>query len=73
MRRHSGYAGSPHELVAFASGFYGNDPAGTLLFWRGWSLHDRQSRLNDQLPMPPMPIWRNGTIVGSVPQSRRAV
>ena len=32
-------------MRAFAAGFYGNDPAGTLLFWRGWSLHDRQTRL----------------------------
>jgi hypothetical protein len=45
-----------HELKVFAAGFYGNDPAGTLLFWRGWSLHDRQTRLNDQLEIPPMPF-----------------
>ena len=31
-------------------------PAGTLLFWRGWSLHDRQSRLNDELLIPPRPF-----------------
>jgi hypothetical protein len=54
-RRLEGFR-SNHELRAFASGFYGNDPAGTLLFWRGWSLHDRQSRLNDELSMPPRPF-----------------
>jgi hypothetical protein len=70
MRRHIGFAGSPHELGAFAAGFYGNDPAGTLLFWRGWSLHDRQSRLHDRLPMPPMPRWNQaGIIVGTVEQT----
>ena len=69
MRRHVGYASSPHEIVAFASGFYGNDPAGTLLFWRGWAMHDRQSRLNDVLPMPPMPVFRNGAVVGTTPHS----
>jgi len=70
MRRHLGFAGSPHEVGAFAAGFYGNDPAGTLLFWRGWSLHDRQSRLNDRLPMPPSPLWdQTGTIVGTAAQS----
>jgi hypothetical protein len=69
MRRHLGYASSPHEIVAFASGFYGNDPAGTLLFWRGWAMHDRQSRLNDVLPMPPMPVFRNGAVVGTTPHS----
>lgn len=62
---------SPHELRVFASGFYGNDPAGTLLFYRGWSLHDRQSRLGDRLPMPPMPVWSNGAVVGHDEQSLR--
>jgi hypothetical protein len=47
---------SNHEIKAFAAGFYGNDPAGTLLFWRGWSLHDRQSRLGDDLLIPPRPF-----------------
>lgn len=47
---------SNHEVRAFAAGFYGNDPAGTLLFWRGWSLHDRQSRFNDELNIPPRPF-----------------
>ncbi|HLF12143.1 MAG TPA: hypothetical protein VJA26_13090 [Gammaproteobacteria bacterium] len=70
MRRHIGFPSSPHELGAFAAAFYGNDPAGTLLFWRGWSLHDRQSRLNDRLPMPPMPRRTpSGTIIGTMEQS----
>jgi hypothetical protein len=46
--------GSPHEIGASAGLFYGNDPAGTLLFWRGWSAHDRQTRLNEHLPLPPL-------------------
>jgi hypothetical protein len=45
---------SPHELGAFSGLFYGNDPAGTLLIWRGWSIHDRQTRLNERLPLPPL-------------------
>lgn len=53
-RRLAGFR-SNHEIRAFAAAFYGNDPAGTLLFWRGWSLHDRQSRLNDELAIPPPP------------------
>jgi hypothetical protein len=70
MRRRVGYANSPHEIAAFAAGFYGNDPAGTLLFWRGWALHDRQTRLNDRVPMPPLPIWSStGAIVGAAPQT----
>jgi hypothetical protein len=70
LRRRLGYEGSPHELRTFAAAFYGNDPAGTLLFWRGWSLHDRQSRLNDTLPMPPRPVFDySGAVVGHVSQS----
>jgi hypothetical protein len=70
LHRRLGYAGSPHQLRAFASAFYGNDPAGTLLFWRGWSLHDRQTRLNDRLPMPPKPIFDlTGAVVGHTEQS----
>ena len=57
-RRLEGFR-SNHELRAFASGFYGNDPAGTLLFWRGWALHDRQTRLGDELDIPPMPFTTN--------------
>lgn len=54
-RRLAGHR-SNHELRAFAAAFHGNDPAGTLLFWRGWSLHDRQTRLNDELAIPPLPL-----------------
>jgi hypothetical protein len=61
-RRILGPAGSPHEVGAFAGAFYGNDPAGTLLFWRGFAIHDRQSRLGDDLPLPPAPVWINGEI-----------
>jgi hypothetical protein len=56
LRRRLSGVHAAHELRAFAAGFYGNDPAGTMLFWRGWSLHDRQSRLNDRLEIPPMPF-----------------
>ena len=72
LRRRLGFAGSPHELRAFAAGFYGGDPAGALLFWRGWGLHDRQTRFSDELPIPPMPVWDStGTIVGYRDQSVR--
>lgn len=65
IRRTIGGAGSPHELGFLASAFYGDDPAGTLLFWRGWSLHDRQTRFGDRLQIPQSPVWDNtGTVVG---------
>ncbi len=46
---------SAQRIKVFAAAFGGNDPAGTLLAWRGWSLHDRQTRLHDQLPLVPLP------------------
>ncbi len=55
LRRRLSGVHAAHEVRVFAAGFYGNDPAGTLLFWRGWSLHDRQTRLNDRLEIPPLP------------------
>jgi hypothetical protein len=67
LRRQLGYAGSPHRLGTFAGAFYGNDPAGTLLFWRGFSLHDRQTRLNDRLSIPPTPIVIGGVVTGLRP------
>lgn len=57
--------GGANELRAFAAGFYGNDPAGTLLFWRGWSLHDRQSRLHDNFDIPGLPVFTGGVVTGT--------
>jgi hypothetical protein len=68
LRRRLEGLGSAHELRVFASGFYGNDPAGTLLFWRGWALHDRQSRLNDKLDIPDVPVFTGPTVTGLRPQ-----
>ena len=52
ISRRLGSGASPHEVSASTALFYGNDTAGTLLFWRGWSVHDRQTRLNERLPLP---------------------
>jgi hypothetical protein len=72
MHRRLFAAGSPHRIGFAAAAFYGNDPAGTLLFWRGWSVHDRQTRLSDTLPLPPRPEFSAaGTVVGLEPQTVR--
>ena len=60
MQRKVGAIGSPHQMGAFASAFYGNDPAGSLLAWKGWSVHDRQSRFNDKLPLAALPQIQPG-------------
>ena len=62
--RRIGSRGSPQRLGGFAGAFYGNDPAGTFLFWRGFSVHDRQSRLGDRLPLPPIPIFGPDGVTG---------
>lgn len=40
---------SPHNFSASVAVFKGNDTAGTLLAWRGWALHDRQSLTNEKV------------------------
>jgi len=62
LQRRIGEPGSPHEISAHAGAFFGNDPAGSLLAWKGWSLHDRQSRVNDELPLAPLPQLQPGTM-----------
>jgi hypothetical protein len=37
-----------------ATAFLGNDTAGTLLGWRGWSVGNRLSLWNEDLPLPPL-------------------
>jgi len=61
LTRRLGDAGSPHELEGFSAIFYGNDPSGTLLAWKGWGIHDRQTRWREQLPLPSLPQLQPGT------------
>jgi hypothetical protein len=43
------------DLVLTGAVFGGNDPDGSLMAWRGWALHDRQSGMTDRLPLAPLP------------------
>lgn len=47
--------GGAHTFSFHVAGFKHNDPAGGLIAWKGWSIHDRQSRFGDSLPLPPLP------------------
>ncbi|MDH3953586.1 MAG: hypothetical protein OEV03_05180 [Gammaproteobacteria bacterium] len=47
--------GGGHTVSVHAAAFRDNDPAGGLIAWKGWSLHDRQTRFRDTLPLPPLP------------------
>ena len=48
------------DLEVSGAAFVANDPAGTQLAWRGWSLHDREAGLFDRLPLAPIRITRPG-------------
>jgi len=61
MERRLGGSGSRQRIDFFAAAFYGNDPSGTLLAWKGWGLHNRQTRWHEQLPLPPLPQLQPGT------------
>ncbi|MEM9529780.1 MAG: hypothetical protein AAGA23_02550 [Pseudomonadota bacterium] len=54
--------GTHHNLALSVSAFTNNDPTGSLLAWRGWSLHDRQSTLRDRLPLATLPLNRPGEV-----------
>jgi len=43
------------QLRLTGASFGSNDPAGTLLAWRGWALHDRQTGFGDQLAYQQVP------------------
>lgn len=40
---------SPHTFTAVASAFKANDGLGTLLVWRGWAVHNRQTVYNEKV------------------------
>ena len=59
------------EIAFTAAAFGNNDPAGTLLAWRGWALHDRQSGYSDRLPLAPIPaIQPDGLFARQAPWVR---
>ena len=46
---------SDETLWSFTGGlFQANDPAGSLLAYRGWAMHDRKLTLNDRVPLAPI-------------------
>lgn len=46
---------SPFSWELHASAFKANDPLATVISWRGFALHDRQSLNNDRIPFAPYP------------------
>lgn len=60
LSRRPASMGGAHTFSLNLAAFIGNDPAGSLLAWKGWSVHDRQSRFSDDLPLPPLPQIQPG-------------
>ena len=54
------FRGSANDFSLTAAAFRFNDPAGAILAWRGWALHDRQTGLFEQLPLAPLPVFLPG-------------
>jgi hypothetical protein len=48
------------ELGATSAVYYFNDPTGTLLAWRGWTLSDREAGIFDRLRVPEVRLIRPG-------------
>ena len=70
MSRNGRLAGSPHDFGLTGALLLGNDPLGTLLAWRGWSVGDRISGLSESLPLADLPVFRAG---GALPDQTRSI
>lgn len=67
--RNGRLTGSPHDFGVTGALLFGNDPVGTLLAWRGWSVGDRISGLSESLPLADLPVFRPG---GELPEQTRS-
>ena len=54
---------SPHTFALTGAMYKGNDPVGTLLAFRGWALHDKQTLLNELIPMAQQNSFRPGQLL----------
>jgi hypothetical protein len=55
VERMGRFTASPNDFALSVAAFRYNDPAGAMLAWRGWALHDRQTGLFERLPLAPLP------------------
>jgi hypothetical protein len=54
--------GLENEASFTAAGFGWNDPDASLLGFRGFASHDRQTGLADRIPLPPLPSLQDGGV-----------
>ena len=69
-RRLGRYANAPYDIGMVAAVFTGNDPAGTMLAWRGWSISDRIAGRNEALQLADLPVYRPD---GAIPRQSRTI
>ncbi|MEO8505092.1 MAG: hypothetical protein ABI609_14425 [Acidobacteriota bacterium] len=60
LERMGRFVGSASDFGLTGAVFRGNDPAGALLSWRGFALHDRQTRLFERLDLASLPAFAPG-------------
>lgn len=68
LERMGKLAGSPNTWNLSIGLTTANDPAGTLLAWRGWAIHDRQTTLTETIPLPAVPSIGEDGIFARQPQ-----
>ena len=60
--------GSAHDWQVSSAVFAGNDTAGALLAWRGWTVGDRLTGLRERITLPSLPTFEpDGGIPDQVP------
>ncbi len=61
---------SPHDYGFTLALFGRNDPIGSLLAWRGWSISDRITGLSESIRLADLPVYRSG---GELPLQSRSI
>ena len=61
---------SPHDYGFTLALFGRNDPIGSLLAWRGWSISDRITGLTESIRLADLPVYRQG---GELSQQSRSI
>jgi hypothetical protein len=69
-RRLGRYVDAPYDVGLVAAVFNGNDPTGTLLAWRGWSISDRIAGRFDTVKLSDLPVYRRD---GAIPRQWRDI
>ena len=64
------YASQAYDYGFAAAVFTGNDPTGTMLAWRGWSISDRIAGRNEALQLADLPVYRAD---GAIPRQDRTI